>query len=90
MFRDKSFLILGAAGQDGTLKRKAVKNSKIVSLSSKLLLNSGNAKEIQIRIDKYETTKLTEIFKEHRLDFILNFSGFKLRSRMRNKHTKIL
>jgi GDPmannose 4,6-dehydratase len=75
LFRDKTFLILGAAGQDGTLMRKALKNSKIISLSSKLLLSSGNTKEILIRMEKYETTKLTEIFKKHKPDYILNFAG---------------
>jgi len=75
LFRDKTFLILGASGQDGTLMRKALKSSKIVSLSSKLLLNFGNDKDIHIRIEKYEATKLTEIFKEYKPDFILNFAG---------------
>ena len=56
LFIDKSFLILGAAGQDGTLMRKALKNSKIVNLSSKYLLSSGNT-IIKDSNDKTITTK---------------------------------
>lgn len=75
MFSTERILILGAAGQDGTIIRKILKNSKTVSISRSRLENLGNAEDVQIQIKYYNTTELTEIISKYKPKYILNFGG---------------
>jgi GDPmannose 4,6-dehydratase len=75
LFSTERILILGASGQDGTLIRKILKNSKTVSISRSVLENLGNAEDVQIQIKHYHTPELTEIISKYKPKYILNFGG---------------
>jgi GDPmannose 4,6-dehydratase len=75
LFTNERILILGAGGQDGTLIRKNLKNSKIVSISRGVLGNLGNSEDVHIQIKQYNTPELTEIITKYRPKYILNFGG---------------
>jgi GDPmannose 4,6-dehydratase len=75
LFSDERILILGASGQDGTLIRKFLKNSKTVSISKEPLKKFGNFEDVQITIAHYNTPEITEIINKYNPKYILNFSG---------------
>ena len=75
MLNNKTFMILGASGQDGTLMRKKLGNTKVVNVSSRPIQKAPNAKEINVIIESYDMLNLTRLLMEHKPNVVINFTG---------------
>jgi GDP-D-mannose dehydratase len=68
-------MILGASGQDGTLMRKKLGNTKVVNVSSRPIQKAPNAKEINVIIESYDMLNLKRLLMEHKPNVVINFTG---------------
>jgi len=68
-------MIFGASGQDGTLMRKKLGNTKVVNVSSRPIQKEPNAKEINVIIESYNMSNLTKLLLEHKPNVVINFTG---------------